>query len=110
MDDIDVCVSSYLKEELAWAVDKRLWVISTVILFLKSTKELKGTKKAVLNLKTIVYVAMWPLVAYSNYFEIVSTVIFLVSRTRLIWGKFLFNTVIILYNDYARYNICSTWF
>ena len=33
--DIDVCVWSYLKEELAWAVDKRLWVISTIMLFKK---------------------------------------------------------------------------
>ena len=28
MVDIDICISSHLKEELAWAVDKRLWVIS----------------------------------------------------------------------------------
>ena len=33
--DVDVCISSYLKEELAWAVDKRLWVISTIMLFKK---------------------------------------------------------------------------
>ena len=43
----------------------------------KSTKELKN--KAVLILKNIVYVAMWPLVTYSYSFEIVSTVSFLVS-------------------------------
>ena len=30
------------KEELTWAVDKRLWVISTIMLF-KTTKKLKGT-------------------------------------------------------------------
>ena len=53
---IDRCinVSSHLKEELAWAVDKRLWVISTIMLFKNGNniKELKGTKnKAVLNLK-----------------------------------------------------------
>ena len=44
MVNVDVHVSSHLKEELAWAVDKRFWVIS----YLKnsrSTKELKGTKK-----------------------------------------------------------------
>ena len=35
MVDIDICVSSHLKEELAWAVDKRLWVISTIMLFKK---------------------------------------------------------------------------
>ena len=33
--DIDVCVSSYLKEELTWAVEKLLWVISTIMLFKK---------------------------------------------------------------------------
>ena len=33
--DVDICVLSYLKEELAWAIDKRLWVISTIILFKK---------------------------------------------------------------------------
>ena len=29
--DVDVRVSSHFKEELAWAVDKRLRVISTVL-------------------------------------------------------------------------------
>ena len=59
---------------------------------------------------------MWPLVTYSNYFDIVSTVTFLVSQTRLSQGMFLFNTVILYHytytinNDYARYNICSAWF
>ena len=45
--DVDVRVSSYLKEELAWAVDKQLWVISSIMLFKnsKSIKELKGTKE-----------------------------------------------------------------
>ena len=28
----DVRVSSHLKEELTWAIDKRLWVISTIML------------------------------------------------------------------------------
>ena len=32
--DLDVRISSYLKE-LAWAVDKRLRVISTIMLFKK---------------------------------------------------------------------------
>ena len=47
MVDIDVCVSSHLKEELTWAIDKRLRVISTIMLFKnsKNTKELKGTKE-----------------------------------------------------------------
>ena len=33
--DVDVRVSSHLKEELTWAIDKRLWVISTIMLFKK---------------------------------------------------------------------------
>ena len=33
--DIDIRVLSHLKEELAWAVDKRLWVISAIMLFKK---------------------------------------------------------------------------
>ena len=57
---------------------------------------------------------MWLLVMNSNYFEIVSTVTFLVSQTELISGMFLFKTVLLyliyLYNDYTRYNICSAWF
>ena len=32
MVDVDVRVSSNLKEELTWAIDKRLWVISTIII------------------------------------------------------------------------------
>ena len=48
MVDVDVRVSSHLKEELAWAIDKQLQVISTIMLFRNnySTKELKN--KAVL--------------------------------------------------------------
>ena len=54
--DIDVCISSHLKEELTWAIDKQLQVISTIMLFKnsKSTKELKETK-AVLNLETTLH-------------------------------------------------------
>ena len=33
--DVDVRVSSYLKEELAWVVDKQLRVISSIMLFKK---------------------------------------------------------------------------
>ena len=33
--DVDIRVSSHLKEELAWAVGKRLRVISTIMLFKK---------------------------------------------------------------------------
>ena len=48
--DVDVCVSSHLKEELSWAVDKWLLIISTVMLFKNSnsTKELRGTKDKVI--------------------------------------------------------------
>ena len=44
---VDVCVSSHVKEELAWVVDNWLRVINTRMLFKnnKSTKELKGTKE-----------------------------------------------------------------
>ena len=55
MVDVDVCVSSHLKEELAWAADKQLRVISTIMLFKNSkiTKELKGTSH--FKFKTILY-------------------------------------------------------
>ena len=33
--DVDVHVSSHLKEELTWAIDKRFRVISTIMLFKK---------------------------------------------------------------------------
>ena len=39
---------------------------------------------------------MWPLVTYSNYFEVVSTVTFLDARNGIISGKFLFKTVILI--------------
>ena len=41
MVDVDVPVSSHLKEELAWVVDKQLRVIST-LKNNKSTKELRN--------------------------------------------------------------------
>ena len=43
----DIRISSHLKEELVQAVDKRLWIISTIkrLKNSKSTKELKGTKE-----------------------------------------------------------------
>ena len=77
MVDVDVQVSSYLKEELAWVIGKWLRVISTKNS--KTTKELKGTSR--FKFKTIL---MWSLVMYSNYFEIVSTVTFLGSQSELI--------------------------
>ena len=33
--DVDVRVSSHLKEELTWAIHKQLWVISTIMLLKK---------------------------------------------------------------------------
>ena len=54
VDDVNVCISSDLKEELAWTVDKWLLVISTIMLFKNSysTKELKELKnKTILSLK-----------------------------------------------------------
>ena len=118
MVDIGVHVSSHLKEELTLAVGKRLRVVSTICYLknTKTTKELKGTI-AVLTILSML-LRMWPLVTYSNYFEIVSTVTFLHSPTGLIPGIFLFKTVILYHyifihinNDYTKYNICSAcWF
>ena len=59
MVDVDIRISSHLKEELTWAIDKWLRVISTIMLFKKSksTKELKGTKElSRFKFKTILYV------------------------------------------------------
>ena len=59
MVDVYVRIWNRLKEELAWATDKRLWVISTIGLFKKtnySTKELKGAKEySFLKFKTILF-------------------------------------------------------
>ena len=53
MVDMDICIWSHLKEELAWAADKWLQVISTIMLFENNygTKELKN--KAIFKFKTI---------------------------------------------------------
>ena len=45
MVDVDVHVSSHLKEELAWAADKQLRVISTI------NKNTQGAKKGEANQK-----------------------------------------------------------
>ena len=49
MVDVGIRVSSHLKQELAWAADKWLHIVSTVynITYLNSysTKVLKGTKE-----------------------------------------------------------------
>ena len=53
---VNVRVSKSLKEELAWAIDKRLLVVSNKMLFKTvsyTTKKLK--KKVVLNLKQILH-------------------------------------------------------
>ena len=42
VDDIDVHLSSHLKEELAWAVDKLLQVISTIMVILKTVRVLRS--------------------------------------------------------------------
>ena len=57
MVDIDILVSSHLKEELAWTVDKWLRVISTKsIKNSKATKELKGISH--FKFKTILYMLL----------------------------------------------------
>ena len=60
---------------------------------------------------------MWPLVTYSNYFKIFSTVTFLVSsltnRAQLRYVSIKHCNTVSLYtinNDYTKYNICSAWF
>ena len=47
---VNVRVSKSVKEELAWAIDKWLWVFSSKMLF-KTVIPLKNFKKAILNLK-----------------------------------------------------------
>ena len=63
------CVGVYVlrrfKEELAWATDIWLQIISNVMLF-KAVIPLKLKNKVVLSLFNIVCVAMWSLVTYSN--------------------------------------------
>ena len=42
MVDVDVCILSHLKEELAGAADKWLWVISPIMLFKKTVIALRS--------------------------------------------------------------------
>ena len=51
MVDVDVHILSHLKEELAWAIEIKGFRLLVNLKISKSTKELKGTKKAILNLK-----------------------------------------------------------
>ena len=53
MVDVDVRLSSHLKEELVWAVDKRLWVL----MLFKTTKELIRTSH--FKFKTILYTLLY---------------------------------------------------
>ena len=48
---------------------------------------------------------MCPLVTHSNYFKIVSAVIFLDSRTALISGMFLYKTVIVYHYIFIHYKL-----
>ena len=57
-------VLRHLKEELAWAIDKRLQVISDKMLNSYTTKKLKN--KAVLSQNNILCITMWSLDMYSN--------------------------------------------
>ena len=69
---IAVRTSRCVKEELAWATDKWLRVISIGMLFktvIYATKELNN--KAVLCLNNIVCAAIWSLVTHSNCFIII---------------------------------------
>ena len=67
---MDVYILRCLKEELAWAIDIQLWVISNIMLFIKSYANKKLKNKAVSSLNNIVCFAMWSLVTYSNLFVI----------------------------------------
>ena len=62
-----VCVGMHvlrhLKEKLAWAKERQLWVISNMYNVSYTTKKLKN--KAILSLNNIVCV-IWSLVTYSN--------------------------------------------
>ena len=44
---VNIGISKSLKEELAWAIDKQLWVVSNKMLFKNSytTKKLKKTRR-----------------------------------------------------------------
>ena len=61
MVDVNVCISNHLKEDLAWATDKWLWVISIIMLFKKqlySTKKLKELKSSFFKFKTILFMLL----------------------------------------------------
>ena len=47
---MDVRILSHFKHELSWAADKRLWVISTIMM-LKTVIKLRRKEVNVLNLK-----------------------------------------------------------
>ena len=64
---VGVHMSRCLKEELAWATNKRLWVISNIMIY--TTKKLRNI--AVLYLNNTLCVGMWSLVTYCNCFLII---------------------------------------
>ena len=50
---VGMCVSRRLKEELAWATDKGLQVISNTILVIHITKELKNKAILLMDIKEL---------------------------------------------------------
>ena len=56
---VNVCVSTLLKEELSWGIDKQLWLIINTMLYLNSytTKNLMN-KVVFNNLSNTVCIAM----------------------------------------------------
>ena len=66
--DVGVHVPRCLKEGLAWATDKCLWVVTNLLI--KTATPLKLKNKGVLSVNNIVCIAMWSLVMYCNCFVI----------------------------------------
>ena len=56
---VNVCVSTLLKEELSWGIDKQLWLIINTMLYLNSYTTKNLMNKAVFNnLSNTVCIAM----------------------------------------------------
>ena len=54
---MNICISRHLKEEMAWDIDKQLWVISDKMLFKMVTYATEKMKNRVVSyFKTILYV------------------------------------------------------
>ena len=71
---MNVHVSRLLKEELAWAIDKQLQVISNHYNVSYTTKKIKN--KAVLNLKQYTY-CLRCYVAFSNIYQFICMKMFI---------------------------------